>query len=337
MIDGLLEARLKGNDEVDLDRALRPESFKDYIGQKDLINKLDICIEAAIQRNEPMDHILLFGPPGLGKTTIANIISKESFSGFRSVNAPSIKSTADLLEILTKLKNRDVLFIDEIHSLDKRIAELLYSAMEDFKVEIKLGNKEIVPIRIQPFCLIGATTAPGKISPPLRDRFGIIYTMQFYAPEELAVIVEANANKLKLEVTEPDALINLANRSRGTPRIANRLLRRVRDFAQVKNNNVLNNDCVNEAMALEGIDDIGISEADRKYLQAIYKVYNCGPVGVEAISATMGEDRSTVEGFIEPFLVRQQFIARSKSGRLLTGKGMEYYVNTELGRDQKKD
>ena len=327
MLAMMRQARSIEVEEDSLDRALRPQTFDNYIGQKELIEKLRISIEAAKQRDEPLDHTLMFGPPGLGKTTIANIIATEAETDCKTVVATSIKSTGDLIELLTKTKRRGILFIDEIHAMNKKIEETLYSAMEDYKINVKLGNKEIVKLNVQPFCLIGATTVPGKMAAPLRDRFGIVYTMQLYTPKELAIILMANAKKLNLQIEDETAIDNVAQRSRGTPRIANRLLRRVRDYAQVKNGNRVNNAIVDDAMKLEGVDPLGLTKADYKYLDAILNIYNSGPVGLQAIAATINEDRTTVEDFIEPFLVRLEFIARTQQGRMLTPKGMDYVLD----------
>lgn len=328
MFFGLLNKQAAGDDEARIDRALRPLSFDTFVGQKDLVQKLKIAIQAANARKDPVDHILVFGPPGLGKTTIAQIVANECQTGYKHINAPSIKTTADILEILTKLKSRDVLFIDEIHALEKKTEETLYSAMEDFKITIKLGNKDHVTVPIQPFCLIGATTNPGRMAAPLRDRFGLHYTMDFYSPEELSEIVGHNIPKLDLNIDDPTAILNIARRSRGTPRIANRLLRRVRDFAQLNSNSMVTNDVVEKALSLEGIDQYGLTKSDKRYLSAIYGVYGCGPVGLQAIAATIGEDTSTVENYIEGYLIRLGFIARTKTGRLLTSQGMEYIVGS---------
>lgn len=312
------------NEDDRLDRALRPQSFEDYVGQEELKGRLAIAIEAAKERDEPTDHILLYGPAGLGKTTIANIIAKEAEANCKTVVATSIKSQSDIIELLTKLQHRDILFLDEIHALDRKVEETLYSAMEDYKINVKMGNKQIVSINTHPFCLIGATTMPGRLSPPLRDRFGIVYTMQPYTDSELEFIISANCNKLKLDVNDDESIINLAKRCRGVPRIANRLLRRVRDYAQIKNNNQVTEDVVEASMDLEGVDENGLNNIDHKFLYVMLNVYNGGPVGVQAVAATMGVDRTTIEDYIEPYLVRKEMIVRSKQGRMLTQKGMDY-------------
>lgn len=244
-----------------------------------------------------------------------------------SVVATSLKSTGDLLEMLTKINDRSILFIDEIHGLNKKLEESLYDAMEDYSIHHKLGNKEIVKIKISPFCLIGATTCPGKIATPLRDRFDIHHNMEFYSDDELTVIIKANAGKLNLKLEDNNAMSLLASRSRGTPRIANRLLKRVRDFAQITNNGIINSDSVNSALALEGIDSAGLSKIDKRYIFTLFKIYNAGPAGIDAIAASTGDDRTTVSEVVEPFLVRKQFIARTKQGRILTKKGIEYILS----------
>jgi Holliday junction DNA helicase RuvB len=328
MLLGLLDTKLEKDDKK-IDRALRPQTFDDYIGQAELIKKLKVAIEAANQREEAVDHMLFTGGPGLGKTTIASILASECKAGFRSVMGPSIKNVADMLSILSKLKKRDILFIDECHRIDKRAEECLYTAMEDYSIDVKLKNDEIMKIPIQPFCLVGATSLPGKMSAPLRDRFGISYHMEYYNVQELAIIISANARKLDIKIEEDDAIINMASRSRGIPRIANRVLRRVRDYSQVKNNNVVNNEVVDEALKLEGIDKLGLTESDRKYISVLFHTYNCGPCGAAALAASIGEDISTVVEFIEPYLVRIGFIARQKTGRVLTGEGMRYVLENQ--------
>lgn len=273
----MIEEKLLLYESQDDNRALRPHDFNDYIGQGELLDKLRIAIQAANEREDPLDHLLLTGPPGLGKTSIAYVIANECGVPIRTIMAPSLKNTADLLEILVKLDDRGILFIDEIHALNKKTEESLYSAMEDFLVSQKLQNKEYLDIPLRPFCLIGATTCPGKIAAPLRDRFGIHYGMSFYTDNELMIIISANAKKLKLNIKDENALMLLATKSRGTPRIANRLLRRVRDFAQVQNNNVVNIDSVSEALRLEGIDGNGLTKMDRRYMYILFKIFSGGP------------------------------------------------------------
>jgi Holliday junction DNA helicase RuvB len=310
-------------EEEGLDRALRPKTFDNYVGQSDLIKKLKIAIRAANDRNEPLDSVLLIGGPGLGKTTIANIIANESNCNCQATVATAIKSQADIIELLCKIEERDILFIDEIHALDKQIEETLYSALEDYKISIKVNDK-IVNVNLAPFCMIGATTLPGKMQAPLRDRFGITHALQLYTIEELSLIIKANINKLNLSCNSGDAIENIAKRSRGIPRVANKLLRRVRDFAQLFNNNRVTEDVVNQSMDLEGVDEQGLTISDYKYLQVLRDTYSNRPVGIQALSATLGQDRVTLENFIEPYLVQLELVARTQNGRELTKKGVEY-------------
>ncbi len=335
MLHGLLDR--DNNISQKLNRALRPESFDEYIGQKGLIEKVKIAIQAANERDEPLAHILLFSGPGLGKSTMGQLIAKECDAGFKSITATSIRSVSDLLDILCKLEHKDVFFLDEIHALSNNFEESIYSAIEDFHVDVKLGNSEIARIDIEPFCLVGATTQPGKISSPLRDRFGIMYSMEYYSDEELHEILCNNVSKLNLQIDDTDALRNISCRSRGIPRIANRLLHRVRDFAQVKNNKIITNDIVNQALELEGIDGMGLTLSDIRYLVTLFKVYGAGPCGVGPISASSGEDEETIREYIEPYLVRMKFIARTSRGRVLTGNGMKYLLKNILPRIEGKN
>lgn len=325
MLMGLFDNKHK-IEEDRADRALRPTNISEYIGQNDLINILDIAISAANERKDPVEHILLSGPPGLGKTTIANIISRICGSSYYSVSAPSIRSLHDLISLLIKLRDRDVLFIDEIHSINIKLEEMLYSAMEDYTISVKLPNNSINEIPLRRFCLIGATTKPGVIDQPLRDRFGIMYNMQFYSSDELSEIIYRNCKKLKLNVVDEESVSMISVRSRGTPRIANRLLRRVRDFAQVRNNGSIDKNAVSSAMDIEGVDEIGLTKIDKRYLDTIFRIYNCGPCGIEPIAASCGEDKSTISDYIEPYLVRIGFVARTPRGRILTTEGMNYVI-----------
>lgn len=316
-------------DSVDekLDRALRPQCFDDYIGQKDFVQRMKLAIKAAKERKEPLGHVLLSGSAGLGKTSLANIIANEYGCNFKAINAPAIKSIGDLIETVTKAGECGIVFIDEIHALNKGIQESLLTCLEDFKLSIKLANKQILNMDVAPFCMIGATTELGKLAAPFRDRFDIIYNFEFYHTAELAVIVHANINKLGLKLTEESAIMNIARRSRGVPRLANRLIRRIRDYAQIYNNNEINQETVNKAMAVEGIDEAGLTESDKSYMYTLYHTFGAGPVGKEAIASAIGEDETTVEDFIESYLVRSKFVARTKQGRILTPEGINYVID----------
>ncbi len=306
--------------------ALRPLRFAQYIGQESLIRKLHIAVEAARSRKEPVDHMLLHGPPGLGKTTLAHVVANEVGAQVHVTNGPALTKGADLVGILTKLSYGDVLFIDEIHRLSAIVEEYLYPAMEDFKVDVTLdqgAHARTVTIPIQPFTLIGATTRIGLLTGPMRGRFGISEHIEFYTPEALHEILRANVKLLKLQTEEP-ALWELSRRSRGTPRVANRLLRRVRDFASVEGNGKLTLPITRSALELAGIDERGLDEQDRTFLRTVIEVYDGGPVGVEAVAATMGEERDTLEDVIEPFLLQNAFVTRTRQGRRATKIAYEH-------------
>jgi Holliday junction DNA helicase RuvB len=306
--------------------ALRPQKFAQYIGQEPLIRKLSIAVQAARQRNEPVEHTLLHGPPGLGKTTLAHVIANEVGAQVYVTNGPALTKGADLVGILTKLSFGDVLFIDEIHRLNAVVEEYLYPAMEDFKVDITLdsgAHARVMTVPIQPFTLIGATTRLGLLTAPMRGRFGINQHIEFYTPEALFEILRANAKLLELNVEAP-ALTELSQRSRGTPRIANRLLRRVRDFAAVEGTGKLTLPITRAALDLEGIDQRGLDEQDRQFLRTIIDIYDGGPVGVEAIAATMGEEIDTLVDVIEPYLLQIGFVTRTRQGRRATKMAYEH-------------
>ncbi len=306
-----------GEEEERYNYALRPLKFSQYVGQESLIRKLSIAVQAARARKEPVDHTLLHGPPGLGKTTLAHVIANEVGAKAHVTNGPALTKGADLVGILTKLNFGDVLFIDEIHRLSAIVEEYLYPAMEDFKVDITIdsgAHARMMTIPVQPFTLIGATTRLGLLTGPMRGRFGISEHLEFYAPESLHQILVANAKLLKVEADE-DSLWELARRSRGTPRVANRLLRRTRDFAAVEGNGRLTLPITQSALALAGIDQVGLDEQDREFLRVLIQVYGGGPVGIEAIAATMGEERDTLEDVIEPYLLQKAFITRTRQGR----------------------
>jgi Holliday junction DNA helicase RuvB len=315
-----------GEEENRFNYALRPQKFDQYIGQESLIRKLKIAVQAAKGRKEPVEHTLLHGPPGLGKTTLAHVIANEVGAQVHVTNGPALTKGADLVGVLTKLSYGDILFIDEIHRLNAVVEEYLYPAMEDFKVDITLDSgphARVVTVPIQPFTLIGATTRLGLLTAPMRGRFGINQHLEFYAPEALLQILRANARLLELTADEV-ALKELSERSRGTPRIANRLLRRVRDFAAVEGQGKLTLPITRAALQLEGIDGKGLDEQDRQFLRTIIDIYDGGPVGVEAIAATMGDEIDTLVDVIEPFLLQTGFVTRTRQGRRATRQAYEH-------------
>lgn len=300
-----------------LDRALRPQSFDDYVGQDELKANLRVYVEAARRRGEALDHTLLFGPPGLGKTTLAQILSKELGVGFRATSGPVIAKAGDLVAILTNLEPNDVLFIDEIHRLPAAVEEVLYPAMEDYAVDIVIGEgpaARSVRLDLSPFTLVGATTRAGLLATPLRDRFGIPLRLEFYTPETLSTIVMAAARKLSAPITEEGA-IEIAKRARGTPRIALRLLRRVRDFAEADGTNI-DRAAAASALSRLQIDDDGLDALDRRYLDALVKTYAGGPVGADTLAAALSEARDAVEDVIEPYLMQKGYVARTPRGRV---------------------
>ena len=306
-------------EQQDIDRALRPATFADFLGQEDSKRSLGVAVRAARARGEAMDHVLLAGPPGLGKTTMAQILAKEMGSRLVTVNAPSIRVKGDLAAVLLDLNPRDVLFIDEIHSLHPKVEEVLYPAMEDYKLSVMTGQGQsasAVVIPLAPFTLVAATTRSGMLSQPLRDRFGEIVQMQFYTVEELSVIVRASASKLGVSCTA-DAASEIARRSRGTPRIANRLLRRSRDFAQESGSSTVDHAAVLAASESVGVDHAGLDRTSRRYLEAL-AVRRGSAVGVEAMAALLGESRDTVEESVEPYLMRIGFVERTPKGRVAT-------------------
>jgi Holliday junction DNA helicase RuvB len=315
-----------GEEEEKFNYALRPLRFAQYVGQESLIRKLRIAVEAARARKEPVDHTLLHGPPGLGKTTLAHIVANEVGSQLHVTNGPALTKPADLVGILSKLARGDVLFIDEIHRLSAVVEEYLYPAMEDFKIDVTLdqgAHARTMTLPIQPFTLIGATTRIGLLTGPMRGRFGINEHIEFYTPDALHEILKANARLLKL-TADDKALWELSRRSRGTPRVANRLLRRVRDFAAVEGDGMLTVPITKAALELAAIDEKGLDDQDRTFLKTMIDVYEGGPVGVEAIAATMGEERDTLEDVIEPFLLQQAFVTRTRQGRRATRIAYEH-------------
>ncbi|MFW6059418.1 MAG: Holliday junction branch migration DNA helicase RuvB [Phycisphaeraceae bacterium] len=319
--------------------SLRPSRLDDYVGQSQLVEKLRITLQAVRERDEPMEHVLLHGPPGLGKTTLAHIIAQEMSTHLVVTSGPALGRPTDLVGTLTRLQRGDVLFIDEIHRLSPVVEEYLYPAMEDFKIDVTVDqgmHARSITLPLKPFTLIGATTRAGLLSAPMRSRFGITHSLQFYDDEQLLAILHRSARLLELTDAHagaqrseaPDdleaALTRIAARSRGTPRIANRLLRRVRDYAQVKAKGRINADSVDAALKLEGVDALGLDDLDRKYMHVIGTVYEGGPVGLEAVAATMGEDAGTLEDVVEPYLLQIGYLARTRRGRQLTRAGAEH-------------
>lgn len=305
---------------------LRPNSLDDFVGQREVCENLKVFIAAAKQRGEALDHVLLFGPPGLGKTTLASIVAKELGVGFRATSAPMISKSGDLAAILTNLERNDVLFIDEIHRLNPAIEEVLYSAMEDFQLDLIIGegpSARSVRIDLQPFTLVGATTRSGLLSNPLRDRFGIPLRLDFYSDEELKKIVLRGAKLLDLNISE-DGALEIAKRSRGTPRIAGRLLRRVRDFGAVSAEKVIDSQLSDMALKRLDVDGFGLDNFDRRYLTCIAQNYGGGPVGADTLAAALSEERDTIEEVVEPFLLKLGFLQRTPRGRIISQLGYKY-------------
>lgn len=332
-----MEDRILTSEELNEDtfeENIRPNNLEEYIGQKEAKENLDIFIKAAKMREEPLDHVLLYGPPGLGKTTLAYIIANELGSHIKTASGPSIEKSGDLAAILSTLEPGDVLFIDEIHRMPRYIEEILYSAMEDFVLDIVIGSESSsknIRIDLPPFTLVGATTRAGDLSSPLRDRFGIISKLQYYTVEELTKIVKRTGRVLNANVEE-DAAIELARRSRGTPRIANRLLKRVRDFAQVMGDGTITLDITKTALDKLKVDAIGLDDTDYHLLKSIIEKFNGGPVGIEAIASSIGEEQTTIEDVYEPYLLQIGFLKRTSRGRIVTKLAYEHLkINYQEG------
>lgn len=309
------------------DRALRPKYLSDYIGQEDVKGQLEIALKAAKLRGEALDHVLIFGPPGLGKTTLSNIIANELGVHISQTSGPALEKKGDAAALLTNLQDRDVIFIDEIHRLSPVIEEFMYPAMEDYEVDIMTGegpSARSIKIGLNPFTLIGATTKAGTLTSPMRARFGIILQLQYYSPNELLLIIRASAKKLGISIDD-DGAYEIAKRSRGTPRIANRLLKRVRDYAQVKAQGFINFEVASAALDLQKIDPDGFDCFDREYLKAIIVDFKGGPVGIESLAASLGHERDTLENVVEPYLIQQGFVQRTRSGRVATQKAYDKF------------
>ena len=316
----------KGTPEERFLISLRPTRFEDYVGQKNTVGSLKIATQAARKRGEVLDHVLLHGPPGLGKTTLATIISREMDSKIVNTSGPALERTADVVGLLSNLEQGDIFFIDEIHRLARSVEEYLYSAMEDFRVDFMTGSgafARTISLPLQQFTLIGSTTRAGMLSAPLRDRFGLQYHLDFYSQEDLVKVIKRSASIIKFTIGD-DATNEIAQRARGTPRIANRLLRRVRDYAEVKYDGQADRDIAIEAMDLEGVDERGLERLDRLYLKTLAEHYGGGPAGIEAIAATVNEESNTLADIIEPFLLKLNFILRTSQGRRITPEGAKH-------------
>ncbi len=325
-------------EDLNTDKSIRPVSLEEFVGQKEIIDNLKVYIKAAKQRDEALDHVLFFGPPGLGKTTLANIVSKELNVNISSTSGPVLERAGDLAGMLTNLDNKDVFFIDEIHRVSSVVEEYLYSAMEDYIIDIMLDkgpSARSVQLNLNPFTLVGATTRLGNLTSPLRDRFGVILRFDFYDDQDLGKIIQRSSKILNISINEK-GILEISRRSRGTPRIANRILRRARDFAQVNSKKTIDQDLAKEALSKMGIDEMGLDEMDRQILNSIIDNYNGGPVGIETLGVAISEDAKTLEEVYEPFLIKEGFIQRTPRGRIALEKTYKYLNKEFRNNNQQK-